>query len=124
PEEFEIREGVPCSLQKKHGLRDFAEMVGALGGGTAGRMERKTREHEAANIRKQVLRGRLRSHTAAHGFSAGQQGKAGRRFASCAESSGYRRGEYRGRIGAPAAFFHIRELITKGGDLQRSEFAR
>ena len=124
PEEFEIRKRVPCSLQKEHGHWDFGEMVGALGRRTARRMERETKEHEAANIGKQVLRGGLRGHPAAHGFSSGEQRKAGRHFATCAKRGGYRRGEYRGGIGSADALLHIRELITESGNLQRGEFAR
>ena len=83
----------------------------------------ETKEHQAANSGKQDLRGGLRGHAATHGFSAGEQRKAGRRFTGCAKSSGYRRGEYGGGIGSAAALFHIRELITEGGNLQLSEFA-
>lgn len=119
PEKFEIRERVACALQKKHGHRDFCQMVGALGRGIAGRMEGETEEHEAANVGKQILRGGLRGHAAAHGFSAGEQRKSGRRFTGRAKGSGYRRGEYRRRIGTATAFFHIRKLIAEGGNLQR-----
>jgi len=120
-EQGEIRQRVACPLQEEHGHRNLGEVIRALRAWRFWRVERKAEEDESAYIREQALRGGLRRHASAHGFASGEDGKPGCGFKGGLKGCGYCCHEGRGRVGAPAALLHVRELVAQRCDVHRSQ---
>jgi len=93
------------------------QVRGTLSAGAAGRMQRKSEEHQSVNLWQRGSSLRLRGHSSPEGASASDE-----RQLRC-ESRSFRDGRTHcsvtqgGSIGAPAALFHIGELVTERGDV-------
>src|ERR1700677_4790588 len=115
-------------------------MLGAFGVWTIRVMQRGAEEDQAAHVGQEALRGGLRGHAAAHGFSSGKYRELGGGFCRDADGGGDGRGEYwRGGGGggglAPvgglaagggvaegvAALLHVGKLVAEGGDVDGGE---
>jgi hypothetical protein len=70
PQEFEIGESIAGSLKEKHRQFDFTQVFGALCSRLIRRVQRKSEEHEAANVIQTAFRSRGRSHAPSEGFSS------------------------------------------------------
>ena len=100
---------------------DMCQVVGALGRGLFRRVQRKADKCEAADFWKRRGGLSLRRHASTERFPAGDQRLAGRELCSglhCGEDRCLRE---RRAIRAFGARLHVRELITKGGDLSRGK---
>lgn len=76
-QELEIGETVPRPLQKKHRQLDCSQVLGAIGRGLTGRVERKAEECEASDAGKRLDGGSPRGHAASHRFAACNQWQVG-----------------------------------------------
>ena len=117
PEQLLVGKLVAVSLQKQHRHVDLEQMAAAIIGRPPGRMQWEAEEGQAPDSRQGRCSLRLRRHSAAERFAAGDEGQPGgqpRGFGHGAADSGM--GEA-GRIRSPGASLHVRELIAQGGDV-------
>jgi hypothetical protein len=111
-EEAALREFIVRALKKQHGDVNFCQMLTARIRRLLGRMEGKTQEGQATHMRERIGRLRLRGHAPAEGLTARNQRQC--RYQRVGRGNGGADGGVAngGRIGSPAALFHVRKLIA------------
>jgi hypothetical protein len=89
-----------------------------------GRMEGKSQEGQAAHMGERIGRLRLRGHAPAEGLTARNQRQC--RYQRVGRGNGGADGGVAngGRIGSPAALFHVRKLIAQCRDMNCRKIGR
>lgn len=116
PKEDQAREVVARSLQEKHRNLHVQEMLAALVGWTAWRMQRKAQENETADAGQGRFRLCLGGHASAEGLSSCEERETWNETPRGNQGGADGRLSEPGLIRPPRASLHVGKLVAQRGD--------